>query len=257
MKISIIIPVHNEENIIKDTINGVYDIMKKTKYSYEIIAVDDNSNDKTGQVINNLSNKIKTIKPLHKKNEKNGPTGLGSAIKFGLKNCNGDIIIPFMGDLSDDPKDIIKLINKIMEGYDIVCGSRFIKGSKINGYPLMKMISNRIYNKIFAFLFQLGVNDFSNAFKAYKKEIFKMIIPESDGFEITSEIVLKAHINKNKITEIPVSWHNRTKGGESKLGSFMSPKFLFLKLPRIGFSYGMLSLKLWFKFIKNRVNYFV
>lgn len=254
MKISIIIPAHNEEKIIGTTINKLYSIIRRSKYPYEIIAVDDNSNDSTGKIIENLSKKIKTIKPAHKKAKKAGPTGLGSAIKYGLKHSSGDIVIPFMGDLSDDPKDVLKLIDKIMDGYDIVCGSRFIKGGKIIDYPKVKMISNRLYNRLFAFLFQLKVKDISNAFKAYRREIFKTIKPESDGFEITSEIVLKAHINKYKIAEVPVSWHDRGKMGKSKLGSFVSPKFIFFKLPRIGFSYGMLSLKLWFEFIKSRLS---
>jgi len=253
MKISIIVPAHNEERVIENTLNKIYDIMRRTKYSYEIIVVDDNSDDNTGQIIENLSKKIKTIKPVHKKAKRCGPTGLGSAIKFGLKHSSGNIVIPFMGDLSDDPKDIVKLIDKATEGYDVVCGSRFIKGGKIIGYPKIKMISNRAYNRFFAFLFRLNVKDISNAFKAYRREVFKSINLESDGFEITSEIVLKAHVNKHRITEVPVSWHSRSKGGKSKLGSFVSPKFIFLKLPRIGFSYGMLSLGLWFKFVKNRL----
>ena len=252
MKISIIIPAHNEENIIEKTIKKTYDVLNKIYYNYEIIVIDDNSDDKTGEISDRLSRKYKTIKTFHKKGKKKGPTDLGSAIKFGLKRYSGDIVIPFMGDLSDDPKDIIKLIKKVMEGYDVVCGSRFIKGSKIIGYPKTKMLCNRFYNRLFALLFSLNVKDISNAFKAYRREIFKNIKPESNGFEVTSEIVLKAHINRYRIAEVPVSWHDRNNRGESKFGSFISPKFLFFKLPKIGYHYGSMSLKIWFKFILSR-----
>lgn len=253
MEISIIIPAHNEEKIIETTIKKVYSVIMKTKYSYEIVVVDDNSDDSTSQIIENLSKKIKSIKPLHKKAKKSGPTGLGSAIKFGFRHSSGNIIIPFMGDLSDDPKDVVKLIDKIIEGYDVVCGSRFIKGSKINGYPTIKMICNKAYNRLFTFLFRLRVKDISNAFKAYRRKIFKSIKLESNGFEITSEIFLKAYINGYKITEVPVSWRDRGNIGESKLGSFISPKFIFLKLPRIGFAYVIISLKLWLNFIYKSI----
>ena len=159
MKISVIIPVHNEEEIIEKTIKKTYEVLTRNKYDYEIIVVDDNSDDKTEKILNKLSKRNKRIRSFHKKYRNKGPTGLGSAIKFGIKYCSGDIVVPLMGDLSDNPNDIPKLIKKIKEGYDVVCGSRFIAGSKIIGYPKIKMLCNRFYNRLFAFLFFLDVED--------------------------------------------------------------------------------------------------
>lgn len=253
MKVSIIIPAHNEEKIIQNTLIKVRNAMKESKLDYEIIAVDDNSNDNTGLAIDNLSKKMSNIKSVHKKAKKKGPTGLGAAIKFGFKYSSGNIIIPFMGDLSDNPKVIPRFVKKINEGYGVVCGSRFIKGGKLFGYPLLKLIANRLYNRLFAFLFHLDIKDISNAFKAYRREVFAATKPESDGFEITSEIVLKAHIKRYRIIEVPVSWHDRDNIEKSKFGSFISPTFILFKLPRIGVSYGKLSLLLWFKFVLSRI----
>jgi glycosyltransferase involved in cell wall biosynthesis len=249
MKISIIIPAHNEEEIIEKTIKKTYDVLNKSMYNFEILVVDDNSSDKTGEIIESLSKTYKNIKPLHKKSKLMGPGGMGSALRFGFNNCKGDVVIPLMGDLSDDPNDIPKLVNKILEGYDVVCGSRFLKGSVVTNYPFIKLICNRLYNKLFASLFFLNVQDISNAFKAYKKEVLLKVGPESKGFEITSEIVLKAHIQKFKISEVPVSWRGRDNENESKFGSFNSIRFIIFRLPKIGFSYFKPSLKLWLKFL--------
>jgi len=251
MKISIIIPAHNEEKIIEKTIKKTYYLLSKNNYNFEIIVVNDNSDDKTGEIIDTLSKIHKKIRVLHKKSNIKGPTGIGSALQFGFKHCKGDIIIPLMGDLSDDPNDISKLVNKIFEGFDVVCGSRFIKGSKIIDYPKIKMLCNRLYNRLFAFLFSLHVKDISNAFKAYRKNVIDMTKPKSKNFDITAEILLKAHILEFKISEVPVSWHGRIKG-ESKFASF-SLVSVFTKIPRIGYQYGILALRLWLKFLSNRI----
>lgn len=249
MKVSIVVPFHNEEKIVELTINKLIKVMKRGDYDYEIIPIDDNSNDNTGILLDNLSKKHKRVRSMHIKNNTPGPSGLGTALKFGFKQCSGDVIITFMGDLSDNPNDIPKFIKKVSSNFDVVCGSRFIKGGKVIGYPKIKLICNRIYNLLFSFLFCIPTNDISNGFKAYKKTVLHAIEPTSKGFEMTSEIVLKAHIKNFRITEVPVSWHEREDDTESKFGSFISPSFIFFKLPKIGFSYLELSLKLWFKFL--------
>ncbi|MEM5855438.1 MAG: glycosyltransferase family 2 protein, partial [Candidatus Aenigmatarchaeota archaeon] len=183
MKISIIIPAHNEEKTIGKTLISVIKTLNKYKLDYEVIAVDDNSNDNTFTIMKKIAKKEKIIKPIHKICGKKGPTGLGSVLKFGFKHAKGEVLIPFMGDLSDNPNDIIKLVRKIEEGYDVVCGSRFIKGGKAIDYPMLKLIAHRIYNKFFSFIFGLGLEDFSNAFKAYRRKIFDSIKINSKGFE--------------------------------------------------------------------------
>jgi hypothetical protein len=253
MKVSIIIPAHNEEAIIEKTVKKVYSVMKKTKYDYEIVCVDDNSNDKTGQILEKLSKTVNQIKVMHKKEQTRGPTGLGSALIFGFKHSLGNVLIPFMGDLSDNPNDILKLIEKIDEGYDVVCGSRFVRGGKIKDYPLVKLIANRIWNRLFAFLFGLEIRDISNGFKAYRKDVINKTKPKSKGFEITAEIVLKARIQGFRITEVPVNWRGRKKDeGLSKFGSF-SLIFILTKLPVIAYAYVVLAFKIWLGFLAKKI----
>jgi glycosyltransferase involved in cell wall biosynthesis len=253
MKISIIVPAHNEEKVIGKTLSSLLKVLEKSKLDYEIIAVDDNSDDATLKIMKSFARRSKKIKVIHKKLKRKGPSGLGSALTYGFAHAKGDVLIPFMGDLSDDPKDIIKLVKKIEEGYDIVCGSRFVKGGRAIGYPFLKFIAHRIYNKFFSFIFGLGLEDFSNAFKAYRRKIFNSMKIESKGFEFNAEVVLKAHILGFKIAEVPVSWYQR-KEGTSKLGSF-SPTlgFIFLKLPKIGWAYGKTAIKLYFKFLLSKI----
>jgi len=252
MKVSIIVPACNEEKIIGRTLFSLYRTLKKSRLNYEIIAIDDNSTDNTLKIMRKVSKKSREIKVFHKRDGK-GPSGLGSVLLFGFERARGDVLIPFMGDFSDSPKDVIKLVKKIEEGYDIACGSRFVKGGKAIGYPFLKLIAHRIYNKFFSFIFGLGLEDFSNAFKAYKRKIFDSIQIESKGFEFNAEVLLKAHILGFKVTEVPVKWYGR-KEGVSKLGSF-SPTFTFIfsKLPKIGWAYGRTAIKLYFKFLFSKI----
>ena len=235
MKISCIVPAHNEEGNIKNLIDGLVPILSSQEKTsnYEIVLVNDNSTDNTSSIVDDLASNNSRIKPVHRKNT----PGFGNAIKEGFKNASGDIIIPFMGDLSDDPKDISKLVEKIEEGYDIAYGSRFIKGGNTYGYPTAKKYANRIFNNIVRFLFGISHKDTTNAFKAYKKEVIDTIgieNMEADGFDLTVEIPLKAHILGFKSAEVPVTWQNREMG-EAKL-----------KLSENGFGYGKRLLKLFF-----------
>ena len=179
------------------------------------------------------------------------PGGMGSALIAGFKIASGEVFVPFMGDLSDDPKDIVKLVEKIDEGYDVVCGSRFTEGGSTTDYPLIKLIINRVWNRFFSFIFGMKIKDISNAFKAYRRFVIDKIEPSSKGFEITAEIALKARVYGFKLTEVPVSWSGRKKG-ESKFGSF-SFKFVIIKMPTIGYRYSMLGIKLWLKFLSKKL----
>ena len=91
-------------------------------------------------------------------------------MKFAIKKNEEDAVIIFMGDSSDDPSDIIEYVKYLEEGFDCVFGSRFINGSKLNEYPLVKLVLNRIANNFIRILFLIKYNDITNAFKAYTKK---------------------------------------------------------------------------------------
>lgn len=215
MKITIVIPAHNEEGNLEALLSKLIPVLERYRETddYEIILVDDNSTDNTPYIVDNFSKNNSCIKAIHRTDT----PGFGNAIKTGFKHATGDVIIPVMGDLSDEPEDIPKLIGRIEEGYEVVYGSRFIDGSTIDGYPAAKMFANRLFNNIVRLLFGIRHKDVTNAFKAYRSEVLDEIGNiEASGFDITVEIPMKAHILGFKSTEVPVAWHSR-KSGEANL----------------------------------------
>jgi glycosyltransferase involved in cell wall biosynthesis len=202
-KISIIIPAHNEEENLLPLMEELIPVLlqyDETK-DFEIVLVNDNSTDRTPAIIEELGKNNPSIRPVHRHTS----PGFGNAVKEGMKNAIGDIIIPVMGDLSDDPHDIPKLVKKI-EG-------------ATEGYPATKMIANRAFNNSVRLLFGIRHKDITNAFKAYRKEVLEKIgidNLESSGFDLTVEIPLKAHIMGFTSAEVPVTWNGR-KRGEAKL----------------------------------------
>jgi len=235
MKISIVVPAHNEEGNLENLVSKLVPVLESHKETddYELVLVDDNSNDGTSSIVDTLAKENLRIRPVHRTDA----PGFGNAIKSGFREASGDVIIPVMGDLSDNPEDIPKLVRKVEEGYDIAYGSRFVKGGSLQGYPRSKMIANRTFNNLVRFLFGMPNRDVTNAFKAYKREVLEAIgidNIEANGFDLTIEVPLKAHILGFKSVEVPVSWNGRERG-EAKL-----------KLSRNGSIYGKRLLKLFF-----------
>lgn len=233
MKISCIIPAHNEEGNLEKLISKLIPVLESHRETkdYEIVLVDDNSTDNTPFIVDRFAKDKDRIKAIHRTQN----PGFGKAIKTGFKHASGDIIIPVMGDLSDDPRDIPKLVKKIEEGYDVVYGSRFVKGGRTEGYPNAKKVANRLFNNTVRLLFGIRHKDVTNAFKAYRKEVLEEIgieNIEANGFDITVEIPLKAHILGFKSAEVPTTWYGREKG-EAKL-----------KLSKNGHLYGKRLLKM-------------
>jgi len=233
MKVSIIIPAHNEgENLEKLMEHLITTLERRIETEdYEIIIVDDNSTDDTGKVADTLSQKNNRITVIHRKER----LGFGNAVKTGLKRASGDVVIPVMGDLSDDPEDIPKLVRGIEEGYDIAYGSRFIRGGRVEGYSPLKMICNRSFNNLVRLLFGIKHKDITNAFKAYRKKVLDVVgidSLKSKGFDLTVEIPLRAHLLGFSSVEVPVTWHGRERGASK------------LKLSRNGPLYGKRLLKM-------------
>lgn len=226
MKISIVIPAHNEEGNLDVLVARLVPVLERHEetWDYELVIVNDNSTDATPAIIDNLARMNPRIKSVHRHSN----PGFGNAIREGFRNATGGIIIPVMGDLSDEPEDIPKLVRKIEEGYDIAYGSRFIEGGTTEGYPITKMLANRAFNNTVRLLFGIKHKDITNAFKAYRKEVLDSIgigNLEANGFDLTVEIPLKAHIMGFTSAEVPVTWHGRERG-EAKLKlSDNAPKY--------------------------------
>ncbi len=214
LKLSVVIPAHNEEESITETIQTLYDVMMKYKIDHEIIVVNDNSKDNTIQVLDRLKKEIHSL--VYYNNE--GPNGFGYAVQYGLGKFSGDCVAIMMADLSDDPVDLVRFYHRMIEdNTDCVFGSRFIKGGKTIDYPLHKLIVNRLANNIIRFVIGTKYNDATNAFKLYKKEAIIGIKPFlAHHFNLTIELSLKCIVRGYTYSVVPNSWRNR-KTGVSKL----------------------------------------
>ena len=207
--LNIIVPLKNEEKSVDNLIQNLVPILQKIEKKIIISLIDDHSTDKTLNILKKYEQKFDFVKIY--KNEKN--TGVGNAIKYGIEKNESDAIVIFMGDCSDDPNDIVEYVKYLDQGYDCVFGSRFIKGSKLYDYPLIKLILNRLANNFIRLLFLIKYNDVTNAFKAYKTRVLDTCHPIiSRHFNINSELSLKAINRKFKYKVIPISWTNRKKG---------------------------------------------
>lgn len=224
MKLSVVIPVHNEEGCIRKVTLTLVRELENNKLQYEIVLVNDNSIDSTPDVLKSLAKEYPAVVVVNSL----PPKGFGRAIRTGLDSATGGMVVIFMGDGSDDPADVVKYYHKIQEGYDCVFGSRFIKGSKVVGYPWHKFILNRAGNKLIQLLFLMKYNDVSNAFKAYRIEVIRAVQPLiSQYFNITVEIPLKAVVRGFSFAVIPIHWNGRDSGVSKYHIKELSRKYFF------------------------------
>ena len=209
MKFSLVIPTYNErENILK-LISGIKEQFNKNEIDGEIIFVDDNSPDGTGEVLEELKKENQNLKVIHRK----GKLGLSSAVIEGFKVAEGNILGVMDADLSHPVEKIDKMYQIVTKEADLVIGSRYIKGGRIEGWNLYRKVLSKgatLLARVF-----VNVKDPMSGFFMIKKEIItnKEINPK--GFKILLELLIKT--NCKNIIEVPITFTNRTVG-KSKAG---------------------------------------
>ena len=227
MSLSIIIPVKNEEEIILKTLKE-FDKSWLTQIDHEIIIINDNSSDETTNLIKN--NKFQKINVTLKDNYKKD---LGSAIITGIDNSSKKYLSIYMADMSDSLDDLNSYYKEIKsdDSLDAIFGSRFIKGSEVKNYPKIKFFLNRFSNNLIKIIFFSKYNDFTNAFKIYKKSTLLKLYPlVSENFNIFLEIPLKIESRKLKYKIIPISWNGRTLGKSKFKIKEIGSKYIFTML---------------------------
>ena len=211
--LSVVIPAHNEEGHIGGTVQGLADTLRGAGISYEIVVVNDNSNDGTERILARLSAADIGLRYVNNM----PPNGFGFAVRRGLAEFRGDAVAIVMADGSDDPVDLVAFFRKLEGGYDCVFGSRFVRGGQTIGYPKLKLLLNRTANLMIRILFLLRYNDVTNAFKLYRRSAIAGIQPLlSNHFNLTVELPLKCIIRGYRYAVLPNSWKHR-KEGASKL----------------------------------------
>ena len=220
--LSIIVPVRNETDILKDVFTHFSSNL--IDLDYEILIINDFSEDDTLIRAKSLASESSCFRILDNKKK-----GLGGAINLGIKESFGSHIAIMMADQSDDIKDLLKY-NTLMrlDNYDAVLGSRFMKESIVRDYPLQKLILNRIFNFFVKIIFWNKYNDYTNAFKIYKKSVLIEIMPLiSESFNIFLEIPLKIISRNYNYKIIPINWMGRKKGESKFKIKELGAKYLF------------------------------
>ena len=211
MKVSIVIPAYNEANTIETVLGKIKSVKLPNDIFKEIIIVNDGSSDNTDKILEkyNCDNEVKRIS--HKKN--NGKT---AAIKSGIEQATGDIVIIQDADLEYDPQEYPKLIAPIISNeFSIVYGSRF-KGS-ITGMQAVNRIANMISNFVYNILYPVKLTDINTCHKAFKKEVLEGINITSGDFTFETEITAKL-VNKGyKIREVPINYVARSRKEGKKI----------------------------------------
>lgn len=227
MKLSLVIPAHNEEASIEKAVLDFNRELKINKIDHEILVINDNSTDNTEKILKRLKIEVQELDYINNI----PPNGYGFAVRKGLENFKGDCVAIVMADMSDSPTDLVNYYRKMQEGYDCVFGSRFIKGSKIIDYPVHKLVLNRLGNMFTMVSFAIKYNDITNAFKLYKKEVINGVKPFlSHHFNLTVEIPLKAIIRGYSYCIVPISWTNRKKGFSKFKIKELGSRYLFIIL---------------------------
>jgi len=223
--LSILIPVRDEEENVKIIYNDIKN--KITCTNYELLFVNDFSTDLTTNVLDEITQQDKKIKYIN-----NHRKGLGGAISLGIKKSQGKYICIMMCDSSDTVEDLNKYYEIITkENLDAVLGSRFIKGGKTVNYPTIKYVLNRFGNLLAKFLMWTDLNDFTNGFKIYKKEILMSLFPlVSESFNIFFELPLKTISRGYNYKIIPIAYYNRTVGEAKFKIDELGSKYIFTLL---------------------------
>jgi glycosyltransferase involved in cell wall biosynthesis len=224
VKISILIPTYNEETYILQILKKVNE--QKTKFNLEIVICDDGSTDQTILLLNENKNLFDKLI----KNQKN--QGKGAAVKVGLNNCSGEIIIIQDADLEYNPDEFSDLISPFLKNEaDVVYGSRFLGNKTKRVLYFKNRIANFLLTTFVNLLTNLNFTDVETGYKAFKRDILKDIQLKEDSFAFEIEFTMKIAKLKKKIFEVGISYNGRTveEGKKIKLNDGLLALYCILK----------------------------
>jgi glycosyltransferase involved in cell wall biosynthesis len=201
--LSVIIPVYNEELTIGNIIDRVKAVVKQTGLKNEVIVVDDCSYDKSLEVAKRHSAKIYMLK---------SHLGKGYALRAGFAKAKGDIIVTIDSDGSHKPEELPLVLAPIVQNKaDLVIGSRYLNQKNVAARKL-NAFGVKLFNSFIELLTGVAITDSQSGYRAMKREVLKSQNPQSEGYEIESEMLVKTAQKNFRITEVPISFEQRTYG---------------------------------------------
>jgi glycosyltransferase involved in cell wall biosynthesis len=213
MKISVIIPMYNEEENVKRTLTDVDNALKKYE-EYEVIIVDDGSHDQTFELAEEFASRNSNFRVL--KHHVN--MGMGRAIRTGFESFTGDLVVTIDADLSYSADQIPKVADELIkdEAVDIIVGSPYMEGGEVRNVPAIRLFISKVANKFVGFSLSENLNTVTAVLRAYRREVLESLELESNGTDINLEILSKATATNFRVKEVPATLEGR-KLGSSKL----------------------------------------
>ena len=202
--ISVVVPCYNEEMNLGPLVEGL--LKHYDEYIHEIILVDDNSKDRSRQIMSDLAEYEPRVRPLFRQ----PPNGVGRAIAEGMKAATGRYVLSMDCDFMHILPELRDMFDEAAAGADVVLGSRFSRSSVLINYPIQKILCNRSFHLLLNLIFRRKMRDVTNNLKLMRREVVDDLDLESAWFAANAETGLKPILMGYDVRPAAISWINRT-----------------------------------------------
>ncbi len=241
MKVSVIVPAHNEKENIKQTIFRLVNVLKKHYQNWELIVVDDGSTDQTKEIAEKAKGRNRSIKIISYQPNR----GRGYALRKGFEAAEGDVVVTIDADLSYSPDHIPHLVKTLIEKpeVDIVVGSPYIENGKVENVPYLRLFWSKYGNKFLSLIMPGNLTTFTGILRAYRKVVLDSLDLQANDKDIHLEIISKALALGFQVFEVPAVLRARQKGkSKFKLTATVISHILFSLFEKPAFFFGLIGL---------------